>query len=111
MYMCLASNVSVVKKSSSTQSYLMSIDDQFKKVQQLLAEAKPKLNTTQKLLFYGYYKQATIGKNTTPQPKRSDLSGTYKWNAWKKVESLSQDEAKNKFIELAKTFLPRNAKL
>jgi diazepam-binding inhibitor (GABA receptor modulator, acyl-CoA-binding protein) len=90
---------------------MASIDEEFKKVQQLLAVAKPKLNTTQKLLFYGFFKQATVGKNNTPQPKKSDLSGTYKWNAWKKVESLSQDEAKKKFIELAKTFLPSNSKL
>ena len=89
----------------------VTIDEKFKKAQALLAEKKPKLNTTQKLLFYGYFKQATVGKNSSPAPKKSALAASYKWNAWSKVSSLSQDEAKAKFVEMANTVLPAGSKL
>jgi acyl-CoA-binding protein len=86
-------------------------DEQFKKAQALLAEKKPKLDTKNKLLLYGYFKQSTVGPNKAPQPKKSDLTASYKWNAWKKVSELSQDEAKAKFVAVAKTLLPGDSKL
>lgn len=80
-------------------------DEKFKQAQALLNEKKPKLDTKQKLLLYGYFKQATVGKNTTPQPKRGNLAASYKWDAWKKVGDITQDEAKLKFAELAKSLV------
>lgn len=89
----------------------MSVDSQFKRAQELLAEKKPKLDTKTKLLFYGYFKQATHGKNTAAQPAKGNLAATYKWNAWTKCGDMSQDEAKKKFVEVARSVLPKESKL
>lgn len=86
----------------------MSVDDKFKAAQRQLEERKPKLNNNQKLEFYGVFKQATVGKNTTPQPKKSDLKAYYKWTAWNKVSGLTQDQAKEKFVELANKVLSKS---
>ena len=51
------------------------------------------------LKFYGFYKQATVGDVNTARPGMFDLTGKYKWDAWKANEGLSQDEAKSKYVE------------
>ncbi|GAA5862349.1 hypothetical protein JCM3774_002487 [Rhodotorula dairenensis] len=52
-----------------------------------------------KLLFYGLYKQATVGDNNTPKPGMMDFTGKYKWSAWDKQKGVSADEAKSKYVE------------
>ncbi|GAA6061562.1 hypothetical protein JCM10212_001094 [Sporobolomyces blumeae] len=62
-----------------------------------------------KLAFYGLYKQATVGDNTTPKPGMMDFTGKYKWSAWDKNKGLSQDDAKSKYVEYFLQFLEKNA--
>ncbi|PWN33046.1 acyl-CoA-binding protein [Meira miltonrushii] len=50
------------------------------------------------LKFYGLYKQATIGDVNTSRPGMMDFTGKYKWDAWKKNEGLSQDDAKSQYV-------------
>ncbi|BGP57624.1 acyl-CoA-binding protein (ACBP)/diazepam binding inhibitor (DBI)/endozepine (EP) [Rhodotorula sphaerocarpa] len=50
-------------------------------------------------VFYGLYKQATVGDNNTPKPGMMDFTGKYKWSAWDKQKGVSQDEAKSKYVE------------
>ncbi|GAA5910213.1 hypothetical protein JCM6882_001775 [Rhodosporidiobolus microsporus] len=56
-------------------------------------------STDDKLTFYGYFKIATVGDNTTAKPGITDFSGRAKWNAWNKVNGTSPDEAKSKYVE------------
>ncbi|KAK4046750.1 acyl-CoA-binding protein (ACBP)/diazepam binding inhibitor (DBI)/endozepine (EP) [Microbotryomycetes sp. JL201] len=58
---------------------------------------KPSQND--QLTFYGLYKQATIGDVNTSRPGMMDFTGKAKWDAWKKNEGLSSDEAKSKYVE------------
>ncbi|KAM0791886.1 hypothetical protein ACM66B_004141 [Microbotryomycetes sp. NB124-2] len=58
---------------------------------------KPSQN--EQLTFYGLYKQATIGDVNTSRPGMMDFTGKAKWDAWKKNEGLSSDEAKSKYVE------------
>ncbi|POY76373.1 hypothetical protein BMF94_0570 [Rhodotorula taiwanensis] len=51
------------------------------------------------LQFYGLFKQATVGDNTTPKPGMMDFTGKYKWTAWDKQKGVSADEAKSKYVE------------
>ncbi|KAF6011035.1 hypothetical protein HII12_002628 [Brettanomyces bruxellensis] len=53
------------------------------------------------LELYGLFKQATVGDNTTERPGVFDFKGKYKWDAWKKLEGLSQEEAEKKYVEFA----------
>ncbi|ELU00959.1 hypothetical protein CAPTEDRAFT_161103 [Capitella teleta] len=52
-----------------------------------------------KLKFYGFYKQATIGKCNAPQPWAVDMINRSKWNAWNDLDDMSADEAMKKYAE------------
>ncbi|KAF7328046.1 Acyl-CoA-binding protein [Mycena kentingensis (nom. inval.)] len=51
------------------------------------------------LFFYSYYKQATIGDNTTTRPGMLDFVGKAKWDAWKKVEGTSKEDAQKFYVD------------
>jgi len=52
------------------------------------------------LKIYGLYKQATLGDNGEKKPSFSDFVARAKWDAWTANKGLSQDEAKQKYIDL-----------
>jgi acyl-CoA-binding protein len=57
----------------------------------------------EKLAFYGLFKQATIGNNTTPQPSFWNLVvGKAKWNAWTSKADIPSDKAKKEYVDLVK---------
>lgn len=56
-----------------------------------------------KLKMYALYKQATVGDYTLgKKPGMLDMAGKFKYEAWKMNEGLSQDEAKQKYVDLVK---------
>ncbi|KAG7400021.1 Acyl-CoA-binding domain-containing protein 1 [Phytophthora boehmeriae] len=52
----------------------------------------------EKLTLYAYYKQATVGDNTTPQPGMFDFTGKAKWNAWNEKKGVSTEDAMKAYI-------------
>lgn len=52
------------------------------------------------LKLYAAYKQATEGDNERDKPGFADLVARAKWDAWKKLEGLSTDEAMQQYIDL-----------
>lgn len=54
------------------------------------------------LRLYAYYKQATLGAQTTLQQSfnPTDLRNAFKSNAWLQVSHLTAEDAKRKYIEL-----------
>ncbi|KAG3121489.1 hypothetical protein PI124_g175 [Phytophthora idaei] len=52
----------------------------------------------EKLALYAYYKQATVGDNTTPAPGMFDLTGKAKWNAWNAKKGVSTEDAMKAYI-------------
>ncbi|XP_047536278.1 acyl-CoA-binding domain-containing protein 6-like [Vanessa atalanta] len=65
-----------------------------------------KLKDSQLLELYGFYKQSMEGKCTTQKPGWLDARGRRKWEAWKILGDLSNDEAKTKYIDLVQKFDP-----
>lgn len=57
------------------------------------------------LKLYASYKQATEGDNENDKPGFSDLVARAKWDAWKKLEGTSADEAMQQYIELIESQL------
>ena len=55
----------------------------------------------QKLDFYKFYKQATIGDNDTKKPMFINFKAKSKWNAWNSVKGLSSEDAMKKYIRLS----------
>ncbi|KAK8866089.1 hypothetical protein IAR55_001240 [Kwoniella newhampshirensis] len=59
-----------------------------------------------KLAFYGAFKQANDGDYTNgTAPGMFDFVGKAKYNAWKKNEGLSKEQAQAIYVELLKTML------
>lgn len=52
------------------------------------------------LKIYSLYKQATEGDNEEPKPGMTDIVARAKWDAWKKLEGTTADEAMQKYIDL-----------
>ncbi|KAG8741384.1 hypothetical protein FRC10_002904 [Ceratobasidium sp. 414] len=52
-----------------------------------------------KLKFYMYFKQGTIGDVDTARPGLLDFVGKAKWDAWKGVEGTSKEDAQKKYVD------------
>ena len=52
------------------------------------------------LKIYGLYKQAMLGDNAEKKPSFSDFVARAKWDAWTANKGLTQDDAKQKYIDL-----------
>lgn len=58
------------------------------------------------LRIYAYYKQATNEfSHRDFEDMSSDLKKAFKFNAWQQINHLSQEEAKEEYIKLAKSIL------
>ncbi|EKD01137.1 long-chain fatty acid transporter [Trichosporon asahii var. asahii CBS 8904] len=74
-------------------------------VRSLPPDGSVKPTQDQQLEFYGLFKQATEGDVKGDRPGAFNFAGKYKWDAWKKLEGMSQDEAKAKYVALLKGML------
>ncbi|KAL4635394.1 enoyl-CoA delta isomerase 2, mitochondrial isoform X1 [Arapaima gigas] len=53
-----------------------------------------------KLKIYALFKQATQGPCNMPKPSMLDFVNKAKWDAWKALGTVSQEEARQKYVEL-----------
>jgi len=58
--------------------------------------------------IYALYKQATVGDINTDRPGMFDLKGKAKWDAWNSKKGMSQDEAKQKYVEFAAKMMEKH---
>lgn len=58
------------------------------------------------LTLYGYYKQATEGPCNIAKPGWFDMKAKSKWEAWNSLGDLSQEKAKNLYIETVQKLDP-----
>ncbi|KAE8223097.1 hypothetical protein CF319_g3814 [Tilletia indica] len=66
-------------------------------------------NQSEQLVFYGLYKQATIGDVNTSRPGMLDFTGKAKWDAWKSQEGKSADEAKAEYVKALSDMLEKHS--
>lgn len=59
-----------------------------------------------KLVFYKYYKQATVGDCNTPPPSILNVSAKSMHKAWTEVSGMTKEEAKQKYVEVLTKLLP-----
>ena len=52
------------------------------------------------LQLYSYYKQVTVGDNSTIKPSILDFKGQAKWTAWNKLKGMSKQTSQVKYIKL-----------
>jgi diazepam-binding inhibitor (GABA receptor modulating acyl-CoA-binding protein) len=86
----------------------MSLDQNFEQAQLDVKTLTSRPGDMQLLDLYALFKQATEGDNDTSKPGMFDMKGQFKWKAWKEKEGMSQDEAKQKYIDLVNGLLATN---
>ena len=53
----------------------------------------------EKVVCYGYYKQATVGDINTPAPWMINFKERTKWDAWNKNKGMSKQKAQELYIK------------
>ena len=64
------------------------------------AKDLPKQSNEVLLDLYGIFKQATAGDVTGEKPGPFDFVGAAKYDAWEKRRGMTQDDAKQAYIDL-----------
>ena len=62
------------------------------------------------LKLYGLYKQASKGDCTGARPGMLDFVGRAKYDSWKAVEGISQDAAKQQYIDVVNDLVAKDKK-
>jgi len=73
------------------------IEHKFSLATEWVSKNKMPATPEEKLLCYGYYKQATEGDNTSDKPWAIQLEKCAKWEAWTANKGMSPNEAKTKY--------------
>ena len=82
------------------------LDNAFKEAYKIASETKVKLPPDIMLELYAYYKVATRGTNfRESKSTHSELRNAFKMNAWIQSGNLSEEEAKQKYIDLVEKHL------
>ncbi|KAM6900794.1 LOW QUALITY PROTEIN: enoyl-CoA delta isomerase 2 [Xenentodon cancila] len=85
----------------STASRMMGMTvEQFEQAKNKLSALKKDPGNEVKLKIYALFKQATQGPCNTPKPGMLDFVNKAKWDAWKSLGSISQDEARQQYCDL-----------
>ncbi|KAJ3611470.1 hypothetical protein NHX12_021485 [Muraenolepis orangiensis] len=74
--------------------------EQFTQAKSQLATLKSDPGNQVKLQIYALFKQSTQGPCDTPKPGMLDFINKAKWDAWKSLGSISQDEARQQYCDL-----------
>lgn len=62
-----------------------------------------KFSDDELLTVYSLYKQGTVGNCNTEKPGFLDFKGKAKWEAWNKLQGVSQEQAKQQYVDFANT--------
>ena len=73
-----------------------------------LTDAEP---VATRLELYGYGKHGEVGDCNVPAPAFYNIVGKKKWEAWNKNKGMNVNEAKVKFLKMAKEILAKDTKL
>lgn len=76
----------------------MSLDEQFKKAAEDVKNLKQTPTDDEMLEIYALFKQSEVGDCNTSKPGLFDLKGKYKWEAWNGKKGMSQDAAKQEYV-------------
>jgi acyl-CoA-binding protein len=80
------------------------LDKQFNKAFNRISKLRKAIAPDIMLKFYAYNKQANFGNNISSN-NENDVRNAFKLNAWLQLKGMDSEEAKQKYINLAKTVL------
>ncbi|XP_056155473.1 enoyl-CoA delta isomerase 2, mitochondrial [Lampris incognitus] len=74
--------------------------EQFNQAKDRLGTLKKDPGNEVKLKIYALFKQSTQGPCDTPKPSMLDFVNKAKWDAWKSLGSIAQEEARKQYCDL-----------
>jgi len=74
------------------------ITEQFEQASKDSKTLKEKPSNDDLLFLYSHFKQGSTGDCNTKRPGFTDIIGRAKYDAWKKIEGLSKEDAMQKYI-------------
>jgi diazepam-binding inhibitor (GABA receptor modulator, acyl-CoA-binding protein) len=80
-------------------------DERFAKAYEMASNTDEKFAYDTLLYFYAYYKRATQTEGPYTPEDKIEIRKGFKENALLQVEKLSQEEAKEKYIELVEKYI------
>ncbi|KAF4520685.1 hypothetical protein B566_EDAN006361 [Ephemera danica] len=85
----------------------MSLDERFNKAAEDVKKLKTSPSNDEMLEIYAYFKQGSVGDCNTAKPGMMDFKGKAKWEAWNGKKGVSQDEAKEKYVETVQKLIEK----
>merc|ERR1739842_73908 len=86
----------------------MSLDEQFKQTADDVSNKMNKKLTNDELKeIYALYKQGSVGDINTERPGMLDFKGKAKWDSWNSKKGMSQEDAKQKYIDFGKQMMEK----
>eukprot|EP00386_Alphamonas_edax_P005746 GDKI01018744.1.p1 GENE.GDKI01018744.1~~GDKI01018744.1.p1 ORF type:complete len:375 (-),score=133.35 GDKI01018744.1:30-1154(-) len=85
-------------------------DPLFDKACELVRKMGKRFDNDDKLIFYGLYKQGTVGDCHEPQPSLLDMVDRYKWEKWVAFRGLTPVDARRAYVLKAREMLGDSAK-
>lgn len=83
---------------------MLDLDKQFKEAFEKASSLEEKLPQDIMLRLYAYYKQAEKGDNFSFNTA-GDVRSGFKFNAWIQLKGMTEDEAKQEYINLVNSLL------
>jgi diazepam-binding inhibitor (GABA receptor modulating acyl-CoA-binding protein) len=80
------------------------LDKEFNEAFVKISKLRKAIATDIMLKLYAYNKQANFGNNLSASSEL-DVRNAFKLNAWMQLKGMNSEEAKQKYINLAKTVL------
>ena len=77
----------------------MNTEQEFNKLSEWVRKTDIPATNEEKVLCYGYYKQATLGNNNTSAPWFVNLKERTKWKAWNENKGMSKEGAQELYIK------------
>ncbi|XP_039198682.1 enoyl-CoA delta isomerase 2 [Crotalus tigris] len=90
----------------TTNSTMQFSQEDFEKAKEQVNLLQDEPSDDIKLKLYGLYKQATVGPCNIPKPSILDFINKAKWDAWNSLGSMTQDSARQSYIELVSSLVP-----
>uniref|UniRef100_A0A2D4L631 ACB domain-containing protein n=1 Tax=Micrurus paraensis TaxID=1970185 RepID=A0A2D4L631_9SAUR len=90
----------------TTNSTMQFSQEDFEKAKEQVNLLQDEPSDDIKLKLYALYKQATVGSCNIPKPGMLDFVNKAKWDAWNSLGSMTQDNARQNYIELVSSLVP-----
>jgi len=85
-----------------SEPIMSSIEEEFQRateyVQKLPKQGPYKPSNDTRLLFYGWFKQATVGECTGKRPGFFKFTDRAKFDAWHKLEKMTKEDAMQAYV-------------